>query len=139
MQAPTKQELETKTIGELRKKYPHFKGVFFPLREEDNKKIGKKYLSEFGTKGGEFIIESGLFASKSNKEASCKMDIRCCPDCKKTNKSGAEFYKKGRSGIIYCKPCWRIRCQGYDKRRRDGKEKHEEVKELQREVEKLTK
>ena len=75
MQSPTKQELETKTIGELRKKYPHFKGVFFPLREEDNNKIGMKYLSEFGTRGGQFIIESGLLGSNSNKEASCKMDI----------------------------------------------------------------
>ena len=115
MQGPSKQELTTKTIGELREKYPDFDGVYFELKDEDNDKIGKKYLSEFGAKGDEFIIVSCLFGSskqkgkKSDKEVdrkeknviSCEIDLRCCPDCKRTDENGADFYKKGRSGIVY--------------------------------------
>jgi len=67
MQGPSKQELTTKTIGELREKYPDFDGVYFELKDEDNDKIGKKYLSEFGAKGDEFIIVSCLFGSSKQK------------------------------------------------------------------------
>ena len=145
MQGPSKQELQTKTIGELRKQYPQFRQVYFELRDEDDHKVGMKYLSEFGTRGDEFVIESSLFglskqkvkgSNKKLETQECKVtshetDFRCCPDCKGTNRSGAEFYKRGRSGIVYCKPCWRTRCKEY------GKKWRAKNKALKREVEKM--
>jgi hypothetical protein len=94
-------DLNNKTIRCLQEEYNLGDEISFMIRDKDKEKTGRQYLSEFRAKG----VKISDFTIKSDN-----IDSRCCPDCKRTSEEdGVDFYKKGRSGIVYCKDCWRIR------------------------------